>query len=229
LETSAAAIRDLFSRIAPVYDFFNHFFTLGIDLYWRRRFVQKVLREKPVRILDLATGSGDVALLLQRRGADVIGADFCLPLLLRASAKGVHHLVAADATQLPFPDNTFDAVTIAFGFRNFLDRTTTLRELHRVLKPCGMLHILEFSHPHPMIRGIYFWYLGKVMPHIVKFFCGESIAGSKSAYQHLCSSVELFPAQPALAAMFQKANFQNVTWENLSLDIVAIHSGSKKA
>lgn len=227
METSAVAIRDLFSRIAPVYDFFNHFFTLGIDCYWRRRLVGKVLRTKPQTILDLATGSGDVALLFQKNGVDVIGADFCLPLLLRASTKGVHRLTAADAANLPFPDNSFDAVTIAFGFRNFIDRTTALAELHRVIKTGGNLHILEFSHPHRFIRGTYFWYLGKIMPSIVKLFCGQKVSDSKSAYLHLFSSVELFPDQEAFSQMLREAKFQNVSYVNLTLGIAAIHSSEK--
>lgn len=170
------------------------------------------------RILDLATGSGDVALALSRRGACVVGADFCLPMLERARAKGVAHLVAADGLQLPFGDKTFDVVTIAFGFRNFTDRPRGLREMFRVLRPGGRLAILEFSQPHACVRPFYRFYLEQVMPRATAFLAGE-----RSAYEHLADTVREFPDQAALAEMIRAEGFEDVTWRDYTFGIAAAH------
>src|SRR6202012_1980107 len=125
---------------------------------------------------DLATGSGDVLLALQRsRSATeiAVGADFCLPMLQKARAKKAPNLLAGDALRLPFPDATFDAVTIAFGLRNFADRLAGLREMRRVLRPGGRAYVLEFSHPSRWLAPLYFWHLRRIMPLDARLFTSE--------------------------------------------------------
>jgi demethylmenaquinone methyltransferase/2-methoxy-6-polyprenyl-1,4-benzoquinol methylase len=220
--SKAADIQSMFARISGRYDLFNRVFSGGTDLWWRHRLVRSVLDRQPGLVLDLATGSGDVALALQNRGLRVIGADFCPPMLELAARKGVRELVAADALQLPFPDATFDAVTIAFGFRNLVDRDLGLREMLRVVKPGGSLHILEFSHPHRLIRNLYFWYLETIMPRIVSWATGQG-----RAYDYLCESIRLFPDQKTLETMISAAGWDRVGHEDLTFGIVALHTGTK--
>jgi demethylmenaquinone methyltransferase/2-methoxy-6-polyprenyl-1,4-benzoquinol methylase len=167
-------VQALFGQIAGCYDLFNHLFSLGLDYTWRWRLVRclecHVSRAPDARVLDLATGSGDVALALQRRGWNVIGADFCAPLLQKAKAKGVKELAEADAHHLPFEAGSFDAVTIAFGFRNFQDRGRALEEIGRVLKPGGWLFILEFSQPYSWFRPLYRFHTRHLMPGVAGLF-----------------------------------------------------------
>ncbi len=219
MDARARSIQSLFSRISRPYDAFNHFFSLGIDVWWRHHFVTHVVQPRPGElVLDLATGSGDVALAMARRGARVVGADFCVPMLRRAQAKGVARLVAADGLQLPFPNGVFDAVTIAFGFRNFTDRARGLREMHRVLRPGGRLAILEFSQPRLWLRPFYRFYLNQVMPRATAILAGE-----RSAYEHLAETVGAFPDQAALAEMIRTEGFQDVVWQDYTFGIAAAH------
>jgi demethylmenaquinone methyltransferase/2-methoxy-6-polyprenyl-1,4-benzoquinol methylase len=220
---SPAAISAMFGRVASRYDLMNHVMGGGLDLYWRRRLVQAVSAQRPARILDLATGSGDVLLALQRHRAyteDVVGADFCLPMLQRAKAKGATRLLAGDGLRLPFPDAAFDAVTIAWGLRNFADRLAGLREMRRVLRPGGRAYILEFSHPAAWLAPLYFWYMRDVMPKYAQFITPE-----RGAYEYLGDSIRAFPRQPVLAAMMREAGFAAARWTNLTLGIVALHIG----
>src|SRR5271163_1626195 len=157
---SPEAISAMFGRVAARYDLMNHVMGGGLDLYWRRQLVRAVAAQQPARVLDLATGSGDVLLALQRHRAyteSAIGADFCLPMLQRAQAKSARNLLVGDGLQLPFPDATFDALTIAWGLRNFADRLAGLREMRRVLRAGGRAYVLEFSHPPGRLCALYFW------------------------------------------------------------------------
>jgi len=218
---SPEAISAMFGRVAPRYDLLNHLLAGGLDFHWRRRLVQAVAAQRPARVLDLATGSGDVLLALRGAGAfreHAAGADFCLPMLRQARAKGAPNLLAADALRLPFADAAYDAVTIAFGLRNFADRAAGLREMRRVLRPGGHLYILEFSHPAPAFAGLYFWYLRHLMPWYARLFTSE-----EGAYRYLGQSIRAFPAQAELAGMLRAAGFTGVRWKNLSLGIVALH------
>lgn len=219
MDPRARSIQHLFSRISQPYDCLNHVFSLGIDLWWRHHFVSRLVQPVPgERILDLATGSGDVAVALARRGACVVGVDFCLPMLNRARTKGVARLVAADGLHLPFGDKTFDAVTIAFGFRNFTDRPRGLREMLRVLRPGGRLAILEFSQPRRWLRPFYRFYLEQVMPRATALLAGE-----RSAYEHLGNTVREFPDQTALAEMIRAEGFEDVKWRDYTFGIAAAH------
>jgi demethylmenaquinone methyltransferase/2-methoxy-6-polyprenyl-1,4-benzoquinol methylase len=139
-------------------------------------------------------------------------------MLREARAKSVPHLVAADALRLPFPDASFDAITIAFGLRNFADRAAGLREMRRVLRPGGRAYVLEFSHPVAGFAGIYFAYLRWVMPRYAQFFTKE-----RGAYDYLADSIRAFPRQPKLADLMVGAGFAAARWTNLTLGIVALH------
>jgi demethylmenaquinone methyltransferase/2-methoxy-6-polyprenyl-1,4-benzoquinol methylase len=218
---SPEAISAMFGRVAPRYDLLNHVLGGGLDIYWRRRLVRAVAAQQPPRVLDLATGSGDVLLALQRHRAytqNALGADFCLPMLQQARAKKAPNLLAGDALRLPFADASFDAVTIAFGLRNLADRLAGLREMRRVLRSGGRAYILEFSHPPALIAPLYFWYLRRVMPLYARLFTPE-----RGAYQYLGESIEAFLTQPDLAAMMVQAGFTSARWTNLTLGLVALH------
>jgi demethylmenaquinone methyltransferase/2-methoxy-6-polyprenyl-1,4-benzoquinol methylase len=218
---SPEAISAMFGRVAPRYDFLNHALCGGTDHYWRWRLVRAVRAQRPARVLDLATGSGDVLLALQRHGAatgETVGADFCLPMLQRARAKGAARLVSGDALYLPFASGSFDAITIAFGLRNVADRPAALREMRRLLRPGGRAYVLEFSRPVAWFAPLYFWYLRRVMPLYAQLFTSE-----RGAYEYLGESIEAFPRQPELAELMRAAGFRTARWTNLTLGIVALH------
>jgi demethylmenaquinone methyltransferase/2-methoxy-6-polyprenyl-1,4-benzoquinol methylase len=220
---SPSAICAMFARVAARYDLMNHVLGGGLDLYWRWRLIRAVATQKPGRVLDLATGSGDVLLALQRHRAyteTALGADFCLPMLQRAAAKHARNLLVGDGIRLPFPDASFDAVTIAWGLRNFVDRLAGLREMRRVLRPGGRAYVLEFSHPAAWLAPLHFWYLRHVMPLYAQFLTPE-----RGAYEYLGESIRAFPPQPELAAMMCQAGFTSARWTNLSLGIAALHIG----
>jgi demethylmenaquinone methyltransferase/2-methoxy-6-polyprenyl-1,4-benzoquinol methylase len=218
---SPEAIAAMFGRVAPRYDLLNHVLCGGSDLYWRWRLARAVRAQRPARVLDLATGSGDVLLALVRhrdRPPYAAGADFCLPMLQQARAKGATNLLAADALRLPFADASHDTVTIAFGLRNLADRAAGLREMRRILRKGGRAYILEFSHPLGWLAPIYFWYLRVVMPRYARLFTPE-----KGAYEYLGESIRAFPRQTALADLLREAGFRRARWSNLTFGIVALH------
>ena len=148
-EVETREIRSLFNDLSPNYDRLNRLFSLGMDVGWRNQLVAAVARQNPAKILDLACGSGDVTFMLRMSlpKAQIVGLDFSRPLLTQARDRGLSELTEADALKLPFADGSFDTVTIAFGLRNFSDRTAGLREIARVLKPGGVFGLLEFSPP----------------------------------------------------------------------------------
>lgn len=223
LAPEAATIRSMFGRVARRYDLLNAVLSAGNDLYWRWQLTRAVRAQHPARVLDLATGSGDVFRALQRGHAYTewaLGADFCLPMLEVARGKGIGPLCAADGLHLPFADASFDAVTIAFGLRNWVDRPAGLKEMRRVLRPGGAVYILEFSHPIWPVNRPYFWYLRTILPKIAACFGSEA-----AAYDYLGTSIEAFPKQPVLAAMLQAAGFESVTYQNLTFGIAALHIG----
>lgn len=225
----AHGVRTMFSGIAARYDLLNHLLSLNVDKLWRRRLRNRlapILASPDARIIDVACGTGDVAIELTRGSkAYVVGTDFCRPMLAIADrkSKGRIDYVESDAMALSFPDDRFDALTIAFGLRNVANRTTALREFHRVLRPGGMLAILEFSKPGlPALASVFDLYFRKVLPSI-----GGALSGSRSAYEYLPSSVGKFPDQEGLAALMAECGFIDVRYENLTGGIAAIHTALK--
>ncbi|MER3479702.1 MAG: bifunctional demethylmenaquinone methyltransferase/2-methoxy-6-polyprenyl-1,4-benzoquinol methylase UbiE [Meiothermus sp.] len=228
-EGKAQAVRRMFSEIAPRYDLLNRLLSAGIDRRWRFIAAEAAIEKNPRRILDLATGTGDMALLLKRLAphSEVVGADFAPPMLeiARQKAKRLGLEVPfqqADALALPFPEARFDAITIAFGFRNFADYDQALAELYRVLAPGGRLCILEFPPPPKGGFGeLYRFYFQKVLPWV-----GGLVSGNPAAYRYLPDSVERFPDPPTLKAKMERSGFQT-RYRILSGGIVALHIGDR--
>ena len=226
----AEAVREMFAGIASRYDLLNHLLSLNIDKRWRRLVadrLREVLDRDNAVVLDVACGTGDLTIELKKGSvANVIGTDFCRPMLTVAIGKrdeGALPYLEADAMRLPFGDSTFDALTIAFGLRNLSDVEAGLHELYRVVKPGGRLVVLEFSSPVvPGFRQVFNFYFDRVLPRI-----GGVVSGSRGAYEYLPDSVSKFPNQKALASLLHAAGFINVSYTNLTGGIAALHSGSK--
>src|SRR5437762_3740890 len=201
-ESASRAVREMFTAIAPRYDLLNHLLSANVDkLWWRRtaRTFSAVLARPDAKVLDLCCGTGDMAFALRRQGSEahITGADFSHAMLVRATAKSDQRQkmrwIEADALRLPFPDESFDLVTSAFGFRNLADYDAGLREICRVLRPGGECGILEFSEPRGLMGKIYNLYFKGVLPRV-----GRLISGSSGAYSYLPASVQRFPEPPEL-------------------------------
>lgn len=228
------AVNSMFGRIARRYDLANRLLSGGADVRWRRRLVAAVRQSNPADVLDLATGSGDVAFAIGRElppATRIVGMDFCQPMLDQAELKkqnageGQYSNVTfrqGDGLALPVPDASFDALTIAFGIRNLADRARGLREMHRVLRPGGRVFILEFSQPYRAFRPFYYFYLRRMLPGIAGL-----VTGDRAAYVYLNDTIEQFPGREALAAEITAAGFKQVSADAMTLGIVALHSGQK--
>jgi demethylmenaquinone methyltransferase/2-methoxy-6-polyprenyl-1,4-benzoquinol methylase len=214
----------MFAAIASRYDLANHLLSGGLDYLWRRRAAQVVRDWNPARILDLATGSGDLALTLRAACPDsmLVGADFCQPMLVVAKRKGLDRLVVADGLQLPFGDAAFDALTISFGLRNMESWLAGLAEMVRVLKPGGHLLVLEFSLPQPPLRGIYGAYLRRVVP----LFAGL-ITGERAAYEYLGRTIEKFPSGATMCELLLQAGLSEPVCTPLSGGIVSLYTARR--
>ena len=231
-------VREMFSRIAPRYDFLNHFLSLSFDRLWRRRTAQRfaqILRRPDAQILDVCCGTGDLAFALDHAREKVlcyaagtrrsiVGSDFAEPMLGLAREKAAKRkmatrCLAADALELPFADASFDLVTTAFGFRNLTNYERGLREFARVLRPRGELGILEFAEPRSgMLAMIYRFYFNRILPRI-----GGAISGSGAAYSYLPESVRKFPAPEMLNELMERAGFRDVVYERWTGGIVTLH------
>lgn len=226
-QEAAARVREMFSRIAPRYDFLNHLLSASLDRVWRRRTARRfrhILARPDARVLDLCCGTGDLAFALGRAGrARVCGSDFAHPMLVCALQKqkgvpGNTAFVEADALNMPFPDGSCDLVTAAFGFRNLANYDAGLREIYRLLKPGGEVGILEFSEPRgPIFGPVYRFYFTKVLPRI-----GGAISRSQ-AYSYLPSSVMKFPSPEDLRSQMERTGFLEATYEVWTGGIVALH------
>ncbi|HYC70562.1 MAG TPA: bifunctional demethylmenaquinone methyltransferase/2-methoxy-6-polyprenyl-1,4-benzoquinol methylase UbiE [Opitutaceae bacterium] len=226
-----AAVRAMFARIAGRYDLANHFLSGGIDYGWRQKLVRRVRAGRPRTVLDLATGSGDVAFSLAEGlppGVRITGMDFCEPMLEEAVKKRAAHPRGAgidfrpgDGLALPLPDASFDAVTISFGLRNMADRHRCLTEMRRVLRPGGRLFVLEFSQPYPVLRPFYYAYLKHVLPALAAVLTGD-----RSAYDYLCGSIEKYPDRFAMSDEIRRAGFRSVRATPLTAGIVALHEAT---
>jgi demethylmenaquinone methyltransferase/2-methoxy-6-polyprenyl-1,4-benzoquinol methylase len=225
-------VRGMFGRIAGRYDLLNHLLSFNLDKGWRARLVDRVaevLRRPDARVLDLCCGTGDVLLALEeRRGTPVLGSDFCHPMLVEARRKiaaGNFHtpLFEADALDLPFASASLDLITVAFGFRNLANYGKGLEEFVRVLRPGGVVAILEFSHPtNRVFAALYGFFSTRLLPWV-----GGMVSGSREAYSYLPESIRKFPDAPELAEAMRGAGFSRVEFERMTGGAVALHLGWK--
>jgi demethylmenaquinone methyltransferase / 2-methoxy-6-polyprenyl-1,4-benzoquinol methylase len=242
-QDASARVRDMFTRIAPRYDFLNHLLSFSLDRVWRRRtarLFRDILSRHDARILDLCCGTGDLAFALDRtRSAalapseprlPIVASDFVEGMLLRASEKAADArsdalFAAADALRLPFADKSFDLVTTAFGFRNLANYEDGLREFARVLRRGGELGILEFSEPGagPM-AGIFRFYFRRILPRV-----GGAISGDKEAYAYLPGSVSRFPSPAELSRLIEQAGFSDVRIASWNFGSVILHRARRSS
>jgi demethylmenaquinone methyltransferase / 2-methoxy-6-polyprenyl-1,4-benzoquinol methylase len=221
----AGFVRQAFARIAPRYVVTNHVLSLGIDVLWRRTTARTIAQLNPSHVLDLATGSGDLACAIQAAcpNAKVLGGDFSPPMMAEAQRAGFHRLIAADAMQLPVMDAAFDVVTVAFGLRNMASWPTAIAEMARVLRPGGSLFVLDFSIPSwPLIRPAYLFYLKKIMPRIAGM-----ITGHRDAFEYLCGSIERFPSGQDMVALLTANGFSTANARPLSFGIATLYRANK--
>ena len=211
----------MFGGIARRYDMANHLLSGGIDYWWRRRAAQIVHGWQPARVLDLATGTGDLALALERKlpKAEITAADFSPEMLAVAQQKGVRRTVVADGLCLPFAEASFDCVTVAFGLRNMSDWSAALREMARVLKSGGHLVVLDFSLPRTALRPAYRFYLHHCLPTLAAI-----VTGNKEAYDYLGASIEKFPSGEAMTALLEANGFRSATATPLTGGIATIYT-----
>lgn len=230
-QAASRAIREMFTAIAPRYDLLNHLLSANVDkLWWRRtaRTFTAILARPDAKVLDLCCGTGDMAFALRRQGAEceITGADFSHAMLVRAAGKsdGAQRMrwIETDALCLPFPDQSFDLVTSAFGFRNLADYDAGLRELRRVLKPGSQCGILEFSEPGGVVGKVYDVYFKSVLPRI-----GRLISGSSGAYSYLPASVQRFPQPDEMLERMRVAGFSKAAWTPYTFGIAGLYRGTR--
>lgn len=214
----------MFDSIAGKYDFLNHFLSFGIDRTWRKRLVRKILEDGAADVLDVACGTGDVSIALQKKGIDVTGVDISENMLAIARQKASDiDFMYGDASELDFPDESFDAVTIAFGIRNFDDRAACIRELYRVLKPGGLICIAEFSIPHNRLwKALYSFYFRNIPP-----LAGRIFAGHKQAYEYLPESSFDFPAPDSFCIELSDGGFKEVSSNSMTGGVAYLYEGRK--
>ena len=230
--SATVAVRDMFSSIAPKYDFLNHALSMNVDrLWWNRtaRMFDSILSRPNAQVLDLCCGTGDMTFALHRRmqgaSAGLVGADFSHAMLVRAREKtGERPIrwVEADALHLPFPAGQFDLVTAAFGFRNLVNYDRGLGEIYRVLLPEGEIGILDFGEPQGFIGAVYRMYFRHVLPAI-----GTVISGVRGPYAYLPRSVHRFPAPQEMLQRMRVAGFREVSWTPYTFGIAGLYRGKK--
>ena len=214
-----------FSAIASRYVTANHILSLGADVVWRQRVVQIVAEWGPQNLLDVATGTGDLALAIKTAlpEVEVRGTDFCRPMLDVAVKRGLVDVFEADALNLPLEDASYDALTVAFGLRNMADYGAALREFSRVLRPGGHLLVLDFSLPEQvLLRGPYRAYLHRILPRIAGW-----VTGNSGAYTYLGDSIESFPRGAALCELMQASGFTEALCKPQLTGIAAIYTAQK--
>ena len=226
-------VKDMFEAIAPRYDFLNRFLSFRQDVYWRKTMVSVMKLSKGAKVLDVACGTGDVALEILKQkgtGVTVYGVDFSPGMLQlgndkirREKVDGSIHLMAGNALDLPVAPESFDAVTIAFGIRNIADKLSALKAFHGSLRKGGMLLVLELTTPaSAFFRSLYLLYFKKILPLIGGFF-----SKNIKAYQYLPASVLDFPESSVFAGIMRSAGFSDVKWKNMTFGIVTLYVGHK--
>ena len=223
LDKAPEEVAAMFDDVAQRYDVTNTVLSMGQDRLWRKAVLAAVDPRVGEHVLDLAAGTGASTQSLAANGADVIACDFSLGMLRAGrAARPELNFVAGDATQLPFADHSFDAVTISFGLRNIVDPDAGLREMLRVCKPGGRLVVCEFSHPtQKAFRTVYTEYLMKALPSIA-----TKMSSNPDAYVYLAESIRAWPNQRELAARIGSAGWERTAYRNLSGGIVALHRAS---
>lgn len=243
LDKSGARVREMFRQIAPRYDTMNHLLSLNVDKWWRKKAVSQLTLTADDPVLDLCCGTGDLSIAIADAApttVQVIGSDFCGAMLQIARDKESDHVrttaggsgrpkipfFEADSMALPFADNQFQAVTVAFGLRNVADTDRGIAEMVRVCRPGGQVMVLEFSTPWmPVLKQCYLFYFRHVLPRV-----GQMLArNDKSAYEYLPASVGQFPSGQALADRLTNADLIDVTFTPLTLGVATIYRGTKPA
>jgi demethylmenaquinone methyltransferase/2-methoxy-6-polyprenyl-1,4-benzoquinol methylase len=229
--TKKEQVASMFNNISGTYDFLNHFLSMGIDRIWRKIAIRELLKNKPSHILDVATGTGDLAIAaLGLNPTHITGIDIAAQMLAfgreKIAAKGMSDkitLVQGDGELLPFENNKFDAITVAFGVRNFQNLSKGLKEMNRVLKPGGRLVVLEFSKPasfpYKQVYNFYFTYILPVM--------GNLLSNSKNAYTYLPESVKHFPEGDAFVDFLKEAGFKNMIVKPLTFGTCSLYIADK--
>ena len=226
LSKRSGEIRGMFGRIAHRYDLLNRVLSLGQDVLWRRALSRAVAGSGAARVLDVCTGTADVALALPE-GVEVLGTDFCLPMLARGRRKVAARgrrvpLFAGDALALPVAAGALDAVTVAFGVRNFEDLGAGITELIRVLRPGGWLFILEFSQPRGPLAPLLGWWARTVPPRV-----GRWLSGDPEAYSYLPASVSTFPSLERMTGVLRDLGLEAVTGKGLTGGVAALYAGRR--
>lgn len=232
-EQKRSYVLDLFARVAPRYDLLNSLLSLRVHYYWREVAARAARLRPGDTALDVCTGTAELAIRLAKDVGEegmVVGVDFCEPMLRLGQRKIRKYansrritLVLADALQLPFASDRFEAVTVAFGIRNVVDIRKAFAEMWRVLKPGGRVVCLEFSLPrHPIFRALYSFYFYRLIPWM------GGLLSHRDAYTYLPESVRRFPERERLAQIMREAGFVEVTWQERTFGVVCIHSGVKR-
>lgn len=229
--TKKEQVATMFNNISKKYDFLNHFLSLGIDIYWRKQAIKILKKHNPDQVLDIATGTGDFAIeALKANPTKIIGVDISEGMLAvgreKMIKKGYEERISlelGDSENLRFEDNTFDAVIASFGVRNFENLEKGLAEMNRVIKPDGIIIVLEFSKPYMFpFKQLYNFYFSKILPLI-----GRITSKDQTAYSYLYESVQAFPDGNEFLAVLNKVNFKETKWKPLTLGISSIYIGKK--
>ncbi len=229
--TKKQQVASMFDSIAFRYDFMNRFLSGGIDVYWRKKAIHELLEIHPTTVLDVATGTADVAILVYKylKPVKITGIDLSEGMLNLGRQKiaqlklaGQIELLQGDSEAINFPDNTFDAITVAFGVRNYENLNKGLKEMNRVLKPGGKLVVLEFSKPQKALKGLYTFYMKTIAPII-----GKLVSRNKAAYQYLNDSVQAFPEGEAFINILNNNGWKNTYLKSLTFGICTIYCGTK--
>ena len=220
-------VKRAFTDIADRYVLTNHVLSLGTDILWRRKLGGMIEKLEPKEVLDIATGSGDVAAEIAKRcpDAEILGVDFCQPMLLHARKRGLSKLVVADGLRLPFADESFDVTTVAFGLRNMASWKDGLMEMARTLKPGGTLYVLDFSQPTwRLLRGPYLFYLHRVLPKVAGLLTKQ-----RQAYEYLSSSIDQFPHGSAMCELIEETGFASAKSVPLSFGRASIYVAKRSS